>query len=324
MRRRTALRALTAAAALPVMPAALAQDAGKGNLNLLVGFSAGSVPDAAARVIGKPLSEAVRRTLVVDNKAGAGGQLALAALKQAPADGSTIAITPLAALTLYPLTYAKLPYDPARDFVPVCSVCVIDFAFAVAASHPAQTLQDFVAWCKANPGKGSIGNPGNGSSPHFVAWTFGAAAGLDVAHVPYRAPPQIAQEIVGGTLSGGMASIPLFGELIKSGRLRVLATTGTRRNAFHPQVPTFTELGYPGVVGQEWFSLFAPAGTPRSAVADLAASVKKLVTREDVLATLSPLGLSLEVHDGTWLTERMREEATQWRDVVARTGFKAQ
>ena len=160
MKRRAALRILVAANALPAFSLASA-DTGKPLLNLLVGFSAGSVPDVVARVVGKPLTESLRRTLVVDNRAGVGGQLALGALKQAPADGSAIAITPLAALTLYPSTYAKLPYDPVADFAPVCTVGVTDFAFVVAADHPARTVQEFVSWCRANPGKGNIGNPGN-------------------------------------------------------------------------------------------------------------------------------------------------------------------
>ncbi|TSD56902.1 hypothetical protein FFI97_022250 [Variovorax sp. KBS0712] len=321
MERRTALQAL-AAAGLASMGAARASEAQP--LNLLVGFAAGSVPDLVARVISRPLTQALGRTTIVENKGGAGGQLALAALKQHSAVAQQLAITPVAALSLYPLTYARLPYDPERDFVPVCSICVIDFALVVAADHPAQTLQEFVAWCKRNPGKASIGNPGSGSSPHFVATLFGTVAGIQVEHVPYRAPPQIAQEVIGGTLSAGMASVPLFSELIKSGRLRVLATSGAQRNPFYPHIPTFSEVGYPGVVGQEWFALYAPAGASPDLVAALGRAVLQAVGRDDVKAVLTPLGLSLDVRDAVWLAERRREESAQWRAVVQRTGFKAQ
>lgn len=323
MRRRTALRAL-ATAALPTFSMTRAAGAETPLLNLLVGFSAGSVPDVLARIVGRPLCEAMKRTLVVDNRAGVGGQLALAALKQGPADGSTIAITPLSVVTLYPSTYAKLPYEPATDFAPVCSICLTDFAFVVAADHPAQTVREFVAWAKANPGKGSIGNPGNGSAPHFVAWSFNTSADLDLQHVPYRAPPQIGQELVGGTLTAGMASSSLFSELVKSGRLRALATTGSRRSALYPQVPTFAEAGYPAVVGEEWFVLFARQGTPGATIAAITAAARDAVGREEVRTAMAALGLSLEVHDAAWVTERMRGEFARWRDMAARSGFKAQ
>lgn len=324
MKRRTALHVMAAATALAPFGTIRASGADERVLKMLVGFPAGSAPDVVARVVGKPLSEALRRTVVVDNRAGVGGQLALAALKQTPPDGSTVAITPLSALTLYPSTYAKLPYDSAADFAPICTVGVTDFAFVVAADHPARTLQEFVAWCKANPGKGDIGNPGLGSSPHLMAWTFTAAAGLGVEHVSYRTPPQIAQEIIGGILAGGMATSSLFGELVKSGKLRVLATTGTQRSSLFSQAPTFSESGYPAVVNQEWYAIFARADTPSAAAAAMAAAAKDLSARDEVRSSLSSLGFVPEIHDAAWLTQHMRTEAANWREIVARAGFKAQ
>ncbi|MCK9511077.1 MAG: tripartite tricarboxylate transporter substrate-binding protein [Pigmentiphaga sp.] len=323
MKRRTVLQMLAAAGLAPLAAVRAGPDDGK-PLNLLVGFAPGSVPDIVARVVGKHLSEHLHRPAIVENRGGVGGQLALSALKQAPANVAPFALTPLAALTLYPLTYANLPYDVATDLVPVCSVFAIDFALAVAADHPAQTLQEFVDWCKANPGKASIGNPGSGSSPHFVAWAFDAEAGLNAQHVPYRSPPQIANEVVGGTLAAGMASVPLFAELIKGGRLRVLATTGAERNTFYPQIPTFIEAGYPSVVGREWFCLVAPAGTPRAEIEALTAAMREMSKNEEAKATLALLGFTLEVNDAAWVSERMREEAEYWRRIVERTGFKAQ
>lgn len=321
MERRIALQAL-ATAGFFSLGSARAADAPP--LNMLVGFAAGSVPDLVARVISRPVAQALGRPTLVENKGGAAGQLALSALKQTSHVAQQLVVTPLAALSLYPFTYARLPYDPARDFVPVCSVCVIDFALTVAAEHPAQNLAEFVAWCKANPSKVSIGNPGSGSSPHFVATLFTSAAGINAEHVSYRAPPQIAQEVIGGSVSAGMASVPLFTELIKSGRLRVLATSGAQRNVLYPPVPTFAEAGYAGVVGQEWFALYAPAGTSPDLVSALTKAVRQAVDREDVKAALTPLGLALDVRDASWLTERVSEEAALWRGVVQRTGFKAQ
>jgi len=322
MKRRTALQMLAAGGLAPFAPVHARTDDGK-PLNLIVGFAPGSVPDIVARVVGKHLSESLHRPAIVENRGGVGGQLALSALKQAPDNVSALALTPLAALTLYPQTYASLPYDVAKELVPVCSVFAIDFALAVAADHPAQTLQEFVAWCKANPEKASIGNPGSGSSPHFVAWAFDAEAGLKAQHVPYRSPPQIANEVVGGTLAAGMASVPLFAELIKGGRLRVLATSGSERNTFYPQIPTFVEAGFPSVVGREWFCLVAPAGTPSATIANVTAAMRDMEKSEEAKATLALLGFTLEVHDAAWVSERMRQETQYWRGIVERTGFKA-
>jgi len=322
MKRRTALCGL-AGAALPLLHAQRVAASEPGLLNCLVGFSAGSVPDVMARIVGRPISESLKRPLVVDNKAGVGGQLALAALKQAPADGSTVAITPLSALSLYPSTYAKLPYDPTADFLPVCSICVTDFAFVVGAGHPAQTIQEFVAWAKANPGKGSIGNPGNGSSPHFAAWSFNTSAGLDLSHVAYRMPPQISQDVVAGTLSSGMASSSLFAELVKGGRLRVLATTGVRRSPLFPQAPTFGEAGYAAVVGEEWFAMLVRRGTPVASVASLASAARSLVDLKEVQSAMSGLGVTMEIHDAAWVEERVSKESARWRDIAQRAGFKA-
>jgi tripartite-type tricarboxylate transporter receptor subunit TctC len=324
MNRRTVLRALLAAGALPAAASGRAQDASRSLLNLLVGFSAGSAPDVVARVVGKPLAETLRRTLVVDNRAGVAGQLALSALKQAPADASTIAITPLAPLTLYPSTYARLPYDPVADFTPICTIGLTDFAFVVAADHPARTVQEFVAWSRANPDQSNIGNPGNGSSPHFVAWTFAASAGLQVQHVPYRMPPQMAQEIVGGAVAGGIATSSLFSELVKGGKLRVLATSGTQRSGLYPQCPTFGEAGYAGAVAQEWYALFARAGLPTAELAAVAAAARHLAQQDVVRSTLASLGFAPQVHDAAWLTDQLRSETAHWRAVVSRVGFKAQ
>ena len=323
MKRRTALCGL-AGAALPLFHVQRVAASEPELLKCLVGFSAGSVPDVLARIVGRPLSETMKRPLVVDNRAGVGGQLALAALKQAPADGSTIAITPLSALSLYPSTYAKLPYDPTADFRPVCSICVTDFAFVVEAGHPARSIQEFVAWAKANPGKGSVGNPGNGSSPHFAAWSFNTSAGLDLAHVAYRMPPQIAQDIVAGSLTSGMASSSLFAELVKGGRLRVLATTGSRRSSLYPYVPTFSEAGYATVVGEEWFALFVRQGTPVATVKSLASAAYSLADLKEVQSAMSGVGVTLEIHDAVWVEELVRTEGARWRDIAQRASFKAQ
>ena len=155
---------------------------------IFAGFTAGGTVDVTARRIADKLRDVIAKSVVVENRTGAGGQIALSALKTSPADGLTLLVTPMSMLGIYPHTYKKLPYDPAADFLPVSQAVRFDFGLAVGPLVPAtvRTLSDFVAWCKANPKDASFGSPAPGSVPHFVAELFGRAAGLDFKHVPYR------------------------------------------------------------------------------------------------------------------------------------------
>jgi len=318
MQRRLLIQAAATLAGAPLL--ARAEDK---PITLVLGFSAGSAPDIAARIIANHLpSELGGRKVIVDNRPGAGGQLAFVALKQASPDGSVLAFAPSNLLTIFPRTYSKLPYD-AADVTPIATGCTVDFAFVVASNHPAKTLGEFVTWAKANPKQASIGNPGLGTAQHFLGWLFGKEAGVDLEGVPYRSTPQMAQELAGGQIAGAIAVQAVFMELVRAGRLRMLATTGETRSALFPSVPTMDEAGFASLRAVDWFAFFGPRAFPQSAVDGLAAAVRKVVQREDVRSQLHGMGLTAVAHDAQWLNKSIKADSDRWAEVVRRTGFKA-
>ena len=202
----------------------------------------------------------------VDYKPGAGGQFALTALKQAPADGQLLALSPPSPLTIFPSTFSKLSYEPFKDFAPVATACTFDFAFVVGANHPARTLAEFAAWCKANPRQASYGVPAAGSALHFAGMMLARASGVELQHVAYRGGAPLLQDVMGGQIP---VSINVIGEVaphIKAGKLRSLGVTSAQRSMFLPDVPTLAEQGFKDIVVQEWLGWFVPARTPADTV----------------------------------------------------------
>lgn len=293
-------------------------------VTIVVGFAAGSAPDIAARFVAAHLPAALGgRNVVVDNRPGAGGQLAFVVLKQAPADGTVVSFVPSNLLTIFPSIYAKLPYE-AKDVTPIATACTFDFALAVGNDHPAKTLGEFIAWAKAHPKQASIGNPGLGTPQHFFGWTFGRTVGVEFEAVPYRSTPQMAQEVAGGQVAAAIAAQPVFIELVRAGKLRMLATTGDTRSTVFPTVPTFVESGYPSLRSVEWFGFFGRAGTAQPVLVGFAAAVRQVVQRSDVRAQLQGMGFAAVAHDAQWLNNSIRTDFDRWAEVVRRTGFKAE
>ncbi len=319
--RRTLLQAGAALAAAGTGWAARAQAR---PLTLLVGYNPGGPVDIVARALATPLGELLGRQVLVDYKPGAGGQFALTALKQAPADGHLLALSPPSPLTIFPSTFSKLSYEPFKDFAPIGTACTFDFAFVVGANHPARTLSEFVAWCRAHPKQASLGIAGLGTTPHFLGWTFAKKAGIELEAVPYKNTPQMAQEVAAGQLACAISPQANFAELVKGGRLRLLGTTGAQRSTVFPQAPTFSESGFAELQSVEWFGLFARAGTPQPLLDSLADALKKAGAREAYRKTLTDMGFAPEIHDSTQLTRDIKADFERWAEVVRKTGFKAE
>lgn len=319
--RRALLRAGTAALAAGALPLGAAEAK---PLTLLVGFNPGGPVDIVARQLAEQLREPLGRAIVVDYRPGAGGQFALTALKQAPADGALLALSPPSPLTIFPSTFAKLSYDPFRDFAPVATACSFDFAFVVGAGHPAKTLAEFVAWAKAHPQQASLGVAGLGTTPHFLGWTFARKAGLALEAIPYKGTPQMAQEVAAGQLACAISPQANFAELIKAGKLRLLATTGAARSPVFPQVPTFAEAGFAELQSEEWFGLFARAGTPAPLLDALGEAVRQAVARDAMRKALTEMGFIAESRNAARLAQDIRADHERWAEVVRRTGFKAE
>ncbi len=325
MNRRNALNVLGASAGSVLLPVS-AIGAGKPvvpTLKIMLGTTAGSALDAVCRRIGEGLKPGYASTVIVDNKTGASGQLAIIALKTAPADGSVALLTPSNTVTVHPLTYKKLGYDPDADLVPVSLAATVDVALAVGPLVPSSvtTLKGFFEWCRSNQGEASFGSPQAGSTMHFIGVMAARKAGAKLEHVAYRGPGPAINDMVGGQISAAMSAVGDLTQFAAAGRCRILATTGFARSRLAPKVPTFAELGYGDLSHSGWHGLFLPAGTPAAIVNEFSAELKRVLADKSVVAYVQERGM-----DPTWSTPeemvvRIRRDRARWAPVVKELNF---
>jgi tripartite-type tricarboxylate transporter receptor subunit TctC len=291
---------------------------------LLVGFPPGGSTDNVARRLAEKLRGSYAPNVIVENRPGAGTQIAVTAAKEAAADGATLLLSPPAPFTVYPYTYKKLPYS-VEDLQPVSMVCTFPFAFAVGPAVPesVRSIPDFLAWVKANPGKGSFGSPASGSTPHLVGSLLGKLAGVELTHVGYRGDAPGLQDLMGGQVSGYSTVLGSYLPHMKSGRLRLLAVSGSTRSQFAPDLPTYREQGYPLDV-TEWFGVFVPARTPAAVVQRAGDAVRAAVAQADFVRGLAEFGMTARGSTAQELAQRVRMENEEWRENVKRVGFTAE
>jgi len=322
MNRRRALGTLTAASsmALGIAGPTWAQDSKP--ITIVVGFAAGGAPDLVARTLAEKLQARLRRPVIVENKVGAGGQLALAAVHSGPADGTLYALTPPGMLTTYPSLYPRLPYDPAR-IEPVVTACTFEHGIVAGTGNPAKSLAEFMAWSKANPDKGGFfGVPGLGTTPHFAGAVLAREARLKLTPVPYRGGPPMLQDLLGGQVPLAINVLSNFVDLHREGKLRVLATSGPRRSEVLPDVPTLTELGFKEAQVEEWFAFVTKAGVPPGETQAFAAAVREALQMPDVKATLQKSGFNPVAKGAAELRDEIAAETKRWAQVIKETGFK--
>lgn len=317
--------ALAAGGGLSLWATAARAQALPDTARLFAGFAAGGTIDVTARRLAEKLRDVVARTVVVENRTGAGGQIALSALKTAPADGLTLAVSPMSMLGIYPHTYKKLPYAPMTDFAPVSQVVRVDMGLAVGTMVPetVRSLSDFVAWCKANPRDTNFGSPAAGSVPHFVGELFGRAAGVDLKHVPYRGSQPAIMDLVGGQLAAVSGPVGEFLQHLPAGKVRLLATSGPSRSRFVPNVPTFAEQGFKDIVYDEWHGVFVPAKTPADVVERLSAALRKALTAPDVIVALAQMGLEAKGSTPAELAALLKKDTERWGPLIKTIGFTA-
>ena len=324
MQRRRFLLASTAAGIALAHPMARAQGLPE-TARILAGFAPGGTVDVPARRSADRLRDVLAKSVVVENRTGAGGQIALSALKTAPADGLTLLVTPMSMVGIYPHTYKKLPYDPVADFQPVSQAVRFDFGFAVGPMVPAsvKTLADFVAWCKANPKDANFGSPAAGSVPHFVAELFGRAAGLDLKHVPYRGTQPAIADMIGGQVASVSGPVGEFLQHLPTGRVRLLATSGAARNRFAPTVATYAEQGYKDIVFDEWFGIFMPAKVPADVLGRAATAIRAALSAPEVVEALALMGLEATPSTPTELAALLKRDSERWAPLIKTIGFTA-
>lgn len=291
-------------------------------LRLMLGFPAGTGPDLVARLLAEGLREAVPAGVAVDNRPGAAGALAAAEVARAAPDGTTLLLGDVSQLAMAPSTYARLPYDPARDFAPVGEVASIDFAFVVPAGLP---TPDLAAWRKWARGRRPVflGTFGAGTPGHFAAALLARAWGLEADTVHFRATGDATTAILAGDVGGMFATVALAAPLIRDGRLRALATTGSARAAALPEVPTMAELGLAALTIEAWFGLVAPAATPAPVLDALGAAVRRAMAAPALRARLAEAGFRVAEPGRTAFAARLRDETARWAGVVRDTGFRA-
>src|SRR5262245_8541054 len=289
---------------------------------ILVGFAPGGTPDAVARLLAEHM-QGYAPSLIVESRAGAGGRMALAALKAAEPDGSVMVLTPTDQLALFPHIYNRLSYQPLEDFAPVTTVCSHYFLLAIGPKVPAavSSLADFIAWCRANPTAATYGSPGVGTHPHFIGSTLARAAKFDFVHAPYAS--SIVRDLLGSHLPA--AILPLGGVSlphVQSGALRGLATTAPRRHTALPDVPTFKEAGYPMLESIERYGILVPARTPADVIANLNRAIRDALQTEPVKAGLARLALEAEQTSPSEFVQLIATATQRWSEIVKESGFK--
>ena len=293
---------------------------------IVTGFAAGGTSDTTCRRLATRLSPDYAKTVVVENRTGAGGQIAVSYVKSRPADGSTILQTPTSILTIYPHIYKKLPYDPMVDITPVSLACIFDFGFAVGPAVPAsvKTVPEFLAWAKANPAGANYGSPAAGSTPHFIGALLGKKGGVELKHAAYRGTQPAMLDLLGSNISAVSGPIGDITQHLPSGKVRILGVSGAKRSRFAPEVPTFGEQGIKDMAHSEWFAFFLPAKASPELVAKLNTAMKNALAQKDVIDGLGTFGLEAMSSTPAELAELLKKDTAKWAPIVKEVGFTAE
>jgi len=311
-----------AAAALLLAGPALADTS---TLKIMVGFPPGGGTDAIARVLADKLKDQLGRPVVVENKAGAGGQLAAQALKAAPADGSVLFLSHDHTITILPLTLKNPGFNPAEDFVPVAGFATFVNGLALSGGTPAKSYKEYLAWVREHgKGKGTVGVPAPASVPEFLVKVIGQKNGLDLQAAPYRGSAPMMADMLGNQIAAGVGSVPDFIENHKAGKIRMVAVIGDKRQAILPDVPTFAELGLSGFEDVLYYGLFAPKGTPKAVLERYSEALAKVLALPDVHERLTAMGLTVGHMSGEQLAQRERAYRQSWARIIQASGFQAQ
>ena len=317
--RRTLITAVAVCCALP----AFAQDKWPSKpINYIVPFPAGGTTDTLARVIGQKLGTALGTTIVVENRAGAGGNIGSDYVAKAAPDGYTLLGGTISSHAINASLYPKLPYDPQKSFAPITLIGSNANVLVVNASSPYKNVKDLVAAAKAKPGTISFASAGNGTSQHPSGELFKSLAGLDIVHVPYRGSAPAIQDVIGGQVPMMFDTSVVAGPFIESGKLRALAVTSGKRTSQLPNVPTMAESGVTGYDVVSWQAIFAPAGTPAPIIQRLHAEIAKIIKSPEISERLTKLGMEPSGMTPTELAAFQASEIAKWAKVIKAGNIK--
>lgn len=316
--------ALAGVAPTTLAPAALAQAGFPSRpIKFIVPYPPGGATDLVGRLLAAKLQERWGQNVVVENKAGASGMIGSEMVARSAPDGHTV----LVGITTHiqnPAIFAKVPYDPIKDFQPISQICLSYLVLVVKPDFPANTIKEFVALVKANPGKYSFGSFGTGSSSHIVGETFARKAGLDLAHVPYKGSAPMTSDLLGGQVPCAWADVSTATQHIAAGKLKALVVTGERRAPLLGQVPTLLESGWPGFEPLGWVGVFLPAGVPKPIVDKYSDEMVRIVKLPEVRARLYEQTLMPVGDNAASFARTLQRDMVLWKNIVTTAGIKPQ
>jgi tripartite-type tricarboxylate transporter receptor subunit TctC len=323
-RRTLTLGALSAtvalAAGLAVKPAAAQAAYPSKPITIIVPFAAGGTTDILARVVGQALTKELGQSVVIDNRAGAGGNIGGQAAAKAAPDGYTLFMGTVGTHAINAALYKSMPFDPVKDFAPLTRVAMVPNLLVANPSQPFKTVKELIAYAKANPGKLNFGSSGNGSSIHLSGELFKAMAKVDMVHVPYKGSAPAVTDLLGNQIAIMFDNMPSAIQHVRSGRLRAIAVTTAKRSPELPDVPTIAEAGVPGYEATSWFGMFAPAATPPAVLAKLNTALVKVLAEPEVKKKIAEQGAEPYSEKPAQFAEFIRKESVKWGKVVKDSG----
>ena len=291
-------------------------------VRIVVPFGPGSTIDIMGRTIAPKLSEALGQPVIVENRSGAGGAIGLESVAKSGKDGYTLVIGALGPLAVNPSLYARKPFDPVKDFAPITTLATGPMIVVVHPNVPARNIKELVAVAKARPGKLNYGSPGIGTTNHMAGELLNLAAGIKLVHVPYKGNAEALTDLMGGQLDIVFTGLPPALAQIQAGRLRAVATTGTKRLPTLPQLQTISEGGLAEASVSTWYGVLAPAGTPREIIDRLHAEITKTIKNPEIAERFSSQGAEPITNTPDEFARTIREDVTKWAKVIKATGLK--
>jgi tripartite-type tricarboxylate transporter receptor subunit TctC len=292
-------------------------------ISMIVPFAAGGAIDIIARVLSEPLSKALGQTIVIENRPGAGGNIGVGAAARAQPDGYTI-LMGSSSFAINPSLYARVPYDPFKDFVPVADLVFYPCVIAARTNLGVNSLAELIAIAKRQPGKLNYATPGTGTMPHLAAEMLKLRAGIDMVHVPYTSGGQAVQSLIAGTVDVASLATPQALPQVKVGQITALAGTGRERWPELPDIPTLREAGFNDVIAETWQGLFMPAGTPDAVVERIALETSAILARPEIVEKFRQVGLFVVGKGPQALRARLAEEVPRWKEVIEKAAIKAE
>lgn len=313
-------RFVIAAILICIAGPSLAQDK---TLRIVVGYPPGASSDLLTRLLAERMRPLLGgQTIIVENKAGGGGIVGNETVKAAPPDGSTLLLTPIATMAAFPHSHgANLRYDPFKDFEPVAHLTNFQLSLLLNSDLPAKNVAEYIALVKKDPRLGDYASAAAGSLPHYFGVLFSKAAGIEMTHIPYKGTSPALQALAGGEVKAAMFVLADALTLVRSGKARVVAVSGSVRSGLAPEVPTFKELGY-SIEGNGWFALFAPAKTPKDVIDRYARATIEVIRAPDMKQRLEQMGLEPTGLGPGELGAILKADYDKWGPVIRASGFK--